>query len=271
MKIPIPLQLAVLTVGLTGFYMMVGQAVPQKEVQPPEVIEIASDVSTEEMVEIGKEIYLGKGICSTCHTIGKTGSLRFPDMDGLAVRAAERRRAEGYTAIDYIAEALYEPDIYIVDGYSPGMPKINKPPIGLTDQEILAVIAYLQTLGGQATVTMETKLVYTGGVLGGGPAGGGDGGEVLVAEAGGGDVSGGNTVPGGNTVLDTYGCARCHDADTPTDPVSPSLRGIGARLSPDQLLSKLYNHPGDDGLDQVTMGELATLVQHLADKRGEEG
>jgi hypothetical protein len=43
------------------------------------------------------------------------------------------------------------------------MPVINKPPIGLTDQEILCVIAYLQTLGGQTTVTMATKLKYQAG------------------------------------------------------------------------------------------------------------
>jgi hypothetical protein len=38
------------------------------------------------------------------------------------------------------------------------MPVINKPPIGLTDQEILAVIAYLQSLGGKVTVTMDSKV-----------------------------------------------------------------------------------------------------------------
>jgi len=261
MKIPIPLQLAVLTVMLTGSYMMVGQAVPQKEVHPPEVIEIALDVSTDEMVAIGQEIYLGKGICSTCHTIGKTGSLRFPDLDGIAVRAAERRRAEGYTAVDYLAEALYEPDIFIVDGFSPGMPAISKPPIGLTDQEILAVIAYLESLGGTPSVTMETQLVYTGGAIGGGaaaPAAGMEGDEAAVAASSSG------------TLLDTYGCTRCHDA-TPADPSSPTLAGVGTRLDTDQLLSALYNHPGDDGLDQVTLAELETLVQHLSEKRGEQG
>ena len=40
------------------------------------------------------------------------------------------------------------------------MPTINKPPIGLTDQEILCVIAYLQTLGGTATVTLQTSHAY---------------------------------------------------------------------------------------------------------------
>ncbi len=259
MKIPITIQLAVLTVLMTAFYMMVGQAVPQKEVHPPEVIEIAEDVSIEEMVEIGQEIFVGKGICSTCHTIGKSGSLRFPDLDGIAARSAERKRAEGFTAIDYLAEALYEPDVYIVEGFSPGMPAVSKPPIGLTDQEILAVIAYLQTLGGTPSVTMQTKLVYTGGAIGGGaaPAVGGDESAVVAA-------SGGAT-----TVLDSYGCNRCHDAATPTDPPSPSLVGIGARFDEGQLLSSLYRHPGDDGLDQVTMTELETLMQHLSEKRGE--
>ncbi|MEM7351435.1 MAG: cytochrome c [Acidobacteriota bacterium] len=257
MKIPVPLQLAVLTVLMTGFYMMVGQAVPQKEVQPPEVIEIASDVSTAEMVEIGQEIYLGKGICSTCHTIGKTGALRFPDLDGIAARAGERRRAEGYTAVDYLAESLYEPDIFLVEGFNPGMPAIGKPPIGLTDQEILAVIAYLQTLGGTATVTMDTKLVYTGGALGGGaaPAADGDAETAVAAEA----------APAEGTVLATYGCNRCHDGATPSNPPAPSLAGIGSRLDTDQLLSALYRHPGDGGLDQVTLAELQTLVQHLSE------
>ncbi|NIT63922.1 MAG: hypothetical protein GWO39_09095, partial [Gammaproteobacteria bacterium] len=65
----------ILTVALTAFYTMVGQAVPQKEVLPPQVIEIAQDVSSEEMAEIGRGIFEGKGICNTCHTTsGKTGA-----------------------------------------------------------------------------------------------------------------------------------------------------------------------------------------------------
>jgi hypothetical protein len=55
---------------------------------------------------------------------------------------------------------LYEPEKFIVPGFNPGMPVINKPPIGLTDQEILCVIAYLQTLGGTASVTLQTSHHY---------------------------------------------------------------------------------------------------------------
>lgn len=159
MKIPITLQIAVLAVAMTGFYTLVGQAVPQKEVHPPEVIEVPDDVSTSELVEIGKGIFNGKGICITCHN----GGDRFPTLDAIADRAASR--IPGYTQLDYLAESLYEPDIFIVPGFVAGMPAIDKPPIGLTDVEILAVVAYLQTLGGEATVTLETKFVYTGGTL----------------------------------------------------------------------------------------------------------
>ena len=40
------------------------------------------------------------------------------------------------------------------------MPTINRPPIGLTDQEILCVIAYLESLGGTPTVTLQTSHRY---------------------------------------------------------------------------------------------------------------
>ena len=48
---------------------------------------------------------------------------------------------------------MYEPTAFVVPGFPPAMPPMNQPPIGLTDQEILCVIAALQTLGGTPTVT----------------------------------------------------------------------------------------------------------------------
>jgi hypothetical protein len=58
---------------------------------------------------------------------------------------------------------MYAPDTFIVPGFNPGMPVINKPPIGLTDQEILCVMAALQALGGTPTVTLQTTHAYFGG------------------------------------------------------------------------------------------------------------
>lgn len=158
MKIPVSLKVLALTLVSTGFYTLVGQLVPQKEVQPPEVVEMSADMSTEEMVARGREIFEGKGICATCHKIGGSGPARFPDLEGVALRAESR--VEGLSGLDYLAQSLYEPNVYIVPGFVPGMPQINEPPIGLTDGEILMVIAYLQSLGGTPTVTPETRLAY---------------------------------------------------------------------------------------------------------------
>src|SRR5215510_11296543 len=159
MTIPHPLRVAALVFVSTGFYTYVGQMVPQKEVLPPQETVIAANLTTDEMVKVGQEIMNGKGLCFTCHTLGKTeGPFRFPDLSGVDARA--KMRKPGYSDVDYFAETIYEPNAFIVPGFNPGMPVINKPPIGLTDQEILCVIAYLQTLGGKPTVTLQTSHHY---------------------------------------------------------------------------------------------------------------
>lgn len=161
MRVPLIVRIGALVLATTGFYTYVGQMVPQKEVQPPAEIVLRSDLTTADMVKVGREIVDGKGICLTCHTIGKSGALRFPDLAGVAARA--KTREPGLNDVEYFAQAMYEPNAYVVPGFDPGMPVINKPPIGLTDQEILCVIAYLQTLGGTPTVTLQTKHRYNAG------------------------------------------------------------------------------------------------------------
>ena len=161
LRVPLLAKLAALVVATTGFYTYVGQMVPQKEVYPPKETLIKADVTTAEMVTIGKEIFEGKGLCTTCHTIGKkAGPFRFPDLENVAVRA--KTREPGLSDIDYFAQTMYEPDAFIVPGFNPGMPTINKPPIGLTDQEILCVMAFLQSLGGTPNVTLATSHRYIG-------------------------------------------------------------------------------------------------------------
>jgi hypothetical protein len=157
-KVPHSVRIAALVVATTAFYGYVGQLVPQREVQPPEEIVLRTDLTTADMVKIGGELMVGKGLCLTCHTIGKSGALRFPDLEGVAARATSR--VAGLSDLEYLAQSLYEPDVYIVPGFNPGMPVINKPPIGLTDQEILCVLAFLQTLGGTPTVTLQTSHRY---------------------------------------------------------------------------------------------------------------
>ena len=158
MTVPVIARIGALVLATTAFYGYVGQMVPQKEVQPPQEIAVGSDLTTADMVKVGRQIMEGKGFCVTCHTTGKTGALRFPDLEGVAVRA--KSRVPGLSDVEYFAQSMYEPNVYIVPGFNPGMPPVNQPPIGLTDQEILTVIAYLQSLGGTPTVTLQTAHRY---------------------------------------------------------------------------------------------------------------
>ena len=183
MTVPLPARIGVLVLVTTAFYTYVGQLVPQKEVLPPQETALRSDLTTADMVTVGRQLAEGKGLCMTCHTIGRSGALRFPDLDGVGARAATR--VPGLSDVDYLAQSMYEPDTYIVEGFNPGMPVINKPPIGLTDQEILTVIAYLQTLGGTATVTLQTSHRYytaPGATPGGEPGEKAEPGEKLPLE-----------------------------------------------------------------------------------------
>ena len=147
-------RIVLLILGATALYTHIGQLVPQKEVLPPTKIDVAPNSTPEELAEFGRAIAEGSGLCMTCHTIGKSGpGLRYPDLAGIATRAATR--IEGMDALTYMAHSIYDPESFIVPGFAGGMPIINKPPIGLDDEEMIQVLAYLQSLGGTPTVTLE--------------------------------------------------------------------------------------------------------------------
>lgn len=160
-KVPLIVKIGALVLGTTALYTFIGQQVPQKEVLPPAETVISEEMTPEDLAVVGRDIAEGKGICLTCHTVGQSGALRFPDLDGIAGLA--ERRVEGLSGLEYLAQSLYDPGAYIVEGFNPGMPEIHKPPIGLSDDEILAVIAWLQSMGGEPTVNLDTELRYQSG------------------------------------------------------------------------------------------------------------
>ncbi len=108
--------------------------------------------------EQGDAIFHGKGKCYTCHSIGDEGSaVRCPNLgtfgdrfrQPVAVRAAERKKNDGYSAIKYIVESIYDPNAFVVSGYNKGlMTPIHRPPIALSNDEIASVILYLLAKSG---------------------------------------------------------------------------------------------------------------------------
>ena len=267
MRVPPSINILGLAIGATLLYTWVGQLVPQKEVHPPEVVEIAEDISTQEMVALGQRIFDGKGLCNTCHTIGSSGALRFPDLAGIATRAAER--VPGQDALTYLAASIYEPNSYIVPGFNPGMPAIDKPPIALSDDEIKAVLAYLQTLGGEATITMATVVPYAEGAEPTSdvdPPGGATAAEAAAAAQTAAVVPAGAVGGDGAALVERYGCNECHAAGGE----AAALAGVGARLDRAAIQRWLVAHdpplPASYG-QRVTLTDIQAMTDYLAGSR----
>jgi putative heme-binding domain-containing protein len=109
--------------------------------------------------EAGEKIFWGEGQCHTCHSIGTSGSAtRGPNQEGLASRAEEKAKKRGLSSgLEYMVESILDPDKFVVEGYDKIMPKVYDPPIMLGREKILAVLTYLQTLGGVPDIDAVMK------------------------------------------------------------------------------------------------------------------
>ena len=129
----------------------------KKEQEAAERARFLASLDTEKMVELGKEIVAGKGLCFVCHMVGPEGfATSGPDLAGVGERAGSR--VPGMTDVEYLAESLYQPKAFVLPGFEQEMPSVRDPGIALDDLEVLMVIAYLQSLGGAPTVKPDTEV-----------------------------------------------------------------------------------------------------------------
>lgn len=121
-----------------------------------EKVDLGTITTDQDLVNVGRKIFFGKGQCALCHTLGGDGRGKCPDLEG----------AGGRLTRAFIYETLTKPEEYVRLDFDPAepkkyparMPAINQPPIGLNEQELLTVIAFVQSQGGKITVNpMELK------------------------------------------------------------------------------------------------------------------
>jgi mono/diheme cytochrome c family protein len=133
-----------------GLFTLVALSVPQMASLPPveEKFDIATVKTPTDMATIGQKIFFSKGQCALCHTIGPSESARCPDLKGIGAKLSR----------EFLFESLTQPQAYIyldyrhegvAKEYPARMPYINKNPIGLSRNEILSVIAFLQQMSGE--------------------------------------------------------------------------------------------------------------------------
>ncbi|MBI5410903.1 MAG: cytochrome c [Nitrospirae bacterium] len=145
-----------------GLFSMTALGVPQMASLPPaeEKFDVANIKTASDMAAIGQKIFFSKGQCALCHSIGPSESARCPDLKGIGAKLSR----------EFIFESLTQPQAYIYldyrhEGppkeYPARMPYINKNPIGLSKNEILSVIAFLQQMSGEPITVSPEEITQT--------------------------------------------------------------------------------------------------------------
>ncbi len=261
-----------------AFFLYVGNSIPQLRQDPPKELVLAADASTEDFVRAGQDIFYGKGTCALCHEIGKKGE-RCPDLAGVGERADTRIKEERYkgkaaNGAEYIVESVMEPTAYVVEGYQPSMPPVGRQ---LNDLELIAVVSFLQSQGGEVTVNGQSHF----------PKWRGEGGGAALAAAAPAPATAAAAPSGagGQELVQQWGCIACHKFDGPEKLVGPSLWDIGARkdanyiresiLQPDAVVVEGFpaglmkgTLDGSGFYQKAPLQDLNTIVDYLTSLKG---
>jgi mono/diheme cytochrome c family protein len=230
MRVPVSLKVALVSLVLMGIYTGYANYIPQIQSKPPEELSLEGGaVTPAQLVRAGEEIFKTKGTCEICHQIGHKGT-RAPDLAGIGARAGKVK--PGMSATQYLLESLIEPGAYLVEGYPPIMPRVDRPPIALNRSEVWALVAFLESLGGAVEVSLDDvpKTVGAEAAPGTAPA------EVKLP----GDPKAGEAIFVGKGT-----CIACHKAGKiGASPVGPDLSQIAKIQTPDYIMAKILNPAG---------------------------
>ncbi len=255
MRVPVGVKASLFALAIMGSYTYFANSIPQIESKPPQELSLeGGNVTPAQLVKAGEEIFKTKGTCEICHRIGQAGT-RAPDLAGVGSRAATRK--PGMTAKAYLIESLIQPAAFIVPGYPPIMPAVDKPPIGLNRSELWALTAFLESLGATVDVKLDDIPKTAGAAAGGGGAAA----EVKIP----GDVKGGEQVFQGKG-----GCIACHKAGKiGASPVGPDLSQIAKIQTPDYIMKKILDPRGmgtvagfPPGVMPPTFGQTLTAKEY---------
>lgn len=269
------LKVLVFNMVIIGFFLYVANSIPQQRKDPPKELELSAEMKPDEFVKVGQDIFYGKGTCALCHTIGSKGE-RCPNLEGVGARAETRFKEDNYkgtaaNAAEYLVESVMNPTIYVVEGYQPSMPPLGRQ---LNDLEIVAVVSFLESLGGEVTVTGHDRFPKYRGAS-----------EAPAATAAAPAATPGASGKSGPELVQQWGCVNCHKFDTPDRLVGPSLWDVGARqdanyiresiLQPDAVVVQGFppqlmqaTLDGTGFYQKVALQDLNTLVDYLASLKG---
>ncbi|MGH7481202.1 MAG: c-type cytochrome [Longimicrobiales bacterium] len=250
-----------------GAYTLVANTIPQIQSDVPEALEFTGEFSVDELVSAGEALYHGAGGCTACHGLGTRAPDVLEGFGGLGpIGARCATRVEGMDCETYLHESLIDPNAYVVEGFAPIMPDMRRT---LSETQILALVAFLQSLGGEVTVSAEEVQAAAGGAEVGGPEGAPRGGPASPG-------AGGAVTMDPLVMLQDFQCLTCHQFRGEGGPIGPPLATAeGADpayvrrsiLEPNADTAAGYANmagtmPADFGT-RMTAGQLEALVDFL--------
>ena len=252
-----------IVIGTLALYTLIANKIPQVQSEVPHALTLGANVTPEQLVTAGDQLYHGAGGCTACHGLGTRAPNLLTDEKGQGpIGARCGKREPGKDCKAYIHESLTNPRAFVVQGYEPIMPEMGRT---LSPQQLWALVAFLESNGG--TVDVSASDIPASTTPAGGPPPGGGGGP---------GIAGGSTDP--MTMIRGAGCTACHKISGEGGAIGPELTHVGSRLSatliresilqPDAKTAKGYEKfkgvmPKTFG-HQFTAEQLEALVQFLA-------
>jgi mono/diheme cytochrome c family protein len=244
------IKVVLFVVAFLSIFAFIALQIPQQASLPPSVEKFdPTKIKTKnDLVQIGQKIFYGKGQCALCHSIGHSATARCPNLQGVGGKLTREfiyesvTQPQAYTYMDY----TYSPPKF----FPARMPVIVKPPIDLNNNELLSVMSFIQSQGGEVTIDPSEIVVSgTGGSLG---------------EAG--------DPASGEKLFQKMACSKCHAPDRfrekLTDRDEGSIRqaildpNAGVRVDPKPV------HKGFD--QQLTVRDFNDLIAYLGRLRTAE-
>ena len=255
------LKILAVVIGTLGTFTLVANMIPQLQSEVPEELSFGADVSAEELVSAGQILFEGAGVCVSCHGLGERAPNLLTDHEGtgtIGVRCANRVPGEDCKA--YLYNSMVNPFAYLVEGFQPIMQDQRAQ---LSNEQIWALVAYLESEGGEVTVT----------------------GADIMATDDGSSTAAATTATTAYTdpldIMNANGCLACHEFNGGGLPMGPPFDGIGARVDADYIRESILDPAAtvSEGFDtvastmppifgnQLTASQLEALVQFLLSQR----
>jgi mono/diheme cytochrome c family protein len=215
------LKVAAVVLGTVSFYTLLANSIPQVESDVPKELTFTGDVTPEQLVEAGSELYQGAGGCVACHGLGTRAPNLLADEGGTGLIGARcSTRVPGQDCKTYLHASLVKPGEYVVPGYQPIMPDMSRT---LSPVQIWALVAYLESLGGTVTVS-ASDIPQSGGATGG---------QAQAAPAPAQPAATASLEP--LEILRGQQCLNCHKLGAEGGPIGPAFDAIGRRLNKEAI------------------------------------